>query len=63
VKEKYGIKVNVYTPEGCADVKAFEAKFGEKLWERDESMYDFAVKVFIFKLSLSRLSDGTNEQS
>jgi len=48
VKEKYGVNVSVYTPEGCADVKAFEAKFGEKFWERDEGMYDFAVKVFTF---------------
>ena len=47
VKKKYGLKVNVYKPEGCADVEAFEAKFGERLWERDESMYDFAVKVYI----------------
>lgn len=63
VKEKYGINVNVYTPEGCADVKAFEAKFGEKLWERDEGLYDFSVKVFIFKISLSRLCDDINEKS
>jgi phosphoadenosine phosphosulfate reductase len=45
VKKKYGVDVTVYKPEGCADVKAFEAKFGEKFWERDESTYDFAVKV------------------
>jgi len=45
VKERYGVNVHVYKPEGCADVKVFEAKFGETLWERDESMYDFAVKV------------------
>lgn len=47
VKKKYGIDVNVYKPEGCADVKAFEARFGEKLWEHDESTYDFAVKVYV----------------
>jgi phosphoadenosine phosphosulfate reductase len=45
VKTRYGVDVSVYKPEGCPDVKAFEAKFGEKLWERDESTYDFAVKA------------------
>lgn len=45
VKNKYGVDVSVYKPEACADVKEFEAKFGEKLWEHDENAYDFAVKV------------------
>jgi len=45
VKKWYGVEINVYTPEGCADVKAFEVKFGEKLWERNESLYDYVIKV------------------
>jgi len=45
VKKRYGVGVSVYKPEGCEDVKAFEAKFGEQLWVRDESQYDFAVKA------------------
>jgi phosphoadenosine phosphosulfate reductase len=45
VKKRYGVEVNVYTPEGYADVKAFEANYGEKLWEHNESMYDYVVKV------------------
>ncbi|ETW84124.1 hypothetical protein HETIRDRAFT_439024 [Heterobasidion irregulare TC 32-1] len=45
VKTRYGVPVAVYTPEGCATVAEFEAKFGERLWETDEERYDFVVKV------------------
>jgi hypothetical protein len=26
-------------------VQEFESKYGERLWERDEGLYDYAVKV------------------
>ena len=59
VKNKYGVDVSVYKPKGCEDVKAFEAKFGEKLWEYDESNYDFAVKVYkifnVFKFTCTMM--------
>ncbi|KAF9238837.1 Phosphoadenosine phosphosulfate reductase family-domain-containing protein [Melanogaster broomeanus] len=45
VERRYGVKVNVFKPEGCATVEDFENKWGEKFWERDEDTYDFAVKV------------------
>ncbi len=45
VKKKYNVPVTVYKPEGCETVQDFEKKYGEKLWERDEELYDFAVKV------------------
>jgi phosphoadenosine phosphosulfate reductase len=45
VKKRYGVPVLVYKPEGCESVEDFEKKFGEKLWEKDENTYDFAVKV------------------
>ncbi|OCH96018.1 phosphoadenylyl-sulfate reductase [Obba rivulosa] len=45
VKRRYGRDVHVYKPEGCADATEFEKQYGEKLWERDEETYDFAVKV------------------
>jgi phosphoadenosine phosphosulfate reductase len=45
MREKYGVKVHVYKPEGCETVADFEKKYGEKLWEKDEVMYDYAVKV------------------
>ena len=45
VKQRYNVPVTVYKPEGCESAQDFEKKYGEKLWERDEEMYDFAVKV------------------
>lgn len=45
VKARYGVPVHVYKPEGCESVEAFEGKYGERLWERDEGLYDFLVKV------------------
>jgi len=45
VKERYKVPVTVFKPTGCEDVKEFEAKHGEKLWETDETAYDFYVKV------------------
>lgn len=45
VKQKYNCPIHVYKPSGCETVQDFERKFGEKLWERDEELYDFSVKV------------------
>lgn len=45
VKKKYNVPVNVYKPEGCATAEDFVKTHGEKLWERDEELYDFCVKV------------------
>jgi phosphoadenosine phosphosulfate reductase len=45
VERKYNVPVHVYKPEGCETVGDFEQKHREKLWERDEDTYDFAVKV------------------
>ncbi|THG95867.1 hypothetical protein EW026_g5852 [Hermanssonia centrifuga] len=45
VKTRYNVPVTVYKPEGCETVQDFEKKHGEKLWERDEELYDFVVKV------------------
>ena len=45
VKKRYGVPIHVYKPEGCATVEDFEKKYGEKLWEKDETLYDYAVKV------------------
>ena len=45
VEKKYGKKVIVYKPEGCETTEEFEKRYGEKLWERDEDLYDYAVKV------------------
>ncbi|KAH9938120.1 Phosphoadenosine phosphosulfate reductase family-domain-containing protein [Fomitopsis serialis] len=45
VKKRYGVPIHVYKPEECETVVEFEKKFGEKLWETDETLYDYAVKV------------------
>ena len=45
VKACYDVPVIVYKPEGCATREAFELKYGERYWERDEGAYDYAVKV------------------
>ena len=45
VKARYDIPVIVYKPEGCATREAFELKYGDCFWERDEGGYDYAVKV------------------
>ena len=45
VRRRYGVDVRVYKPEGCETAQDFEKKYGERLWERDEELYDYAVKV------------------
>lgn len=41
----YRRNVHVYKPENCADSNDFEAQHGQRLWETDESNYDYLVKV------------------
>lgn len=48
VKQRYSRNVYVYKPEGCETTEDFERKHGERLWERDESQYDYLVKVLIY---------------
>lgn len=46
VKTKYPqTEVHVYKPEGCATEQEFAAKNGDKLWETNELLYDYLVKV------------------
>jgi hypothetical protein len=45
VKARYNIPVIVYKPEGCTTTQEFDSKYGEHLWERNEGLYDYAVKV------------------
>ena len=47
VKKRYNRDVHVYKPEGCETVEDFEKKYGQKLWEADETTYDYLVKVRI----------------
>ncbi|KAK9475195.1 Phosphoadenosine phosphosulfate reductase family-domain-containing protein [Dipodascopsis tothii] len=46
IRERYPtVALTVYKPEDCETVDDFNAKYGERLWETDESTYDFVVKV------------------
>lgn len=46
VKEKYSnIKLHIYKPDGLESVAEFEAKYGEKLWESNDDLYDWVAKV------------------
>ncbi|KAI7849450.1 phosphoadenosine phosphosulfate reductase [Circinella umbellata] len=44
-EETYDVKFNIFKPIDCANAKEFEAEHGERLWEADESTYDYLVKV------------------
>lgn len=41
----YGIPIHVFRPDGAETVEAFESRHGERLWETNEILYDFLVKV------------------
>lgn len=45
VSSRYGVDVHVYKPKGCNVVQDFEKMHGERLWERDEQLYDYLVKA------------------
>ncbi|TBU33079.1 phosphoadenylyl-sulfate reductase [Dichomitus squalens] len=45
VQKRYNRDVHVYKPKGCETVEDFERKHGQKLWEADETLYDYLVKV------------------
>lgn len=42
-EETYNVKLYTYKP--ADSVEEFEQEHGERLWENDESMYDYLVKV------------------
>lgn len=45
VVKKYGAKIHVYKPKGTETEEEFKRKHGDQLWEKNESLYDFLVKV------------------
>jgi len=45
VERKYGHPVHVYRPEGVETAQEFEKKYGERLWETNDMLYDYLVKV------------------
>lgn len=45
VARRYNVQVHVFKPLNCDTVEEFEKVHGERLWEKDEATYDYAVKV------------------
>ncbi|SGZ56240.1 CIC11C00000001195 [Sungouiella intermedia] len=45
VKEKYNPKLHIYTPVGTKSESEFAKKHGDSLWDVDDHLYDFLVKV------------------
>ncbi|KAJ7265498.1 hypothetical protein B0H12DRAFT_1068562 [Mycena haematopus] len=45
VRQRYDVPLHVYKPQGCETVGDFEKKFGQRLWQTNEDLYDFAIKV------------------
>ncbi|KAI9797246.1 MAG: hypothetical protein M1825_006030 [Sarcosagium campestre] len=46
VKRRYpNVTLHVYKPQGCDTTAGFSSKYGERLWETDEQMYDWVAKV------------------
>lgn len=45
VKKRYGIDVTIYKPNGCQTTQEFEKLYGERVWELNEELYDWVVKV------------------
>ncbi|KAJ9059047.1 3'-phosphoadenylsulfate reductase [Entomophthora muscae] len=45
VRARYGVEIHTFRPSGTETKEEFVHTHGEKLWERDESAYDYLVKV------------------
>lgn len=46
VGERYPqLKIHIYKPDGCSTVDEFEKEHGTQLWEENELLYDYLVKV------------------
>ncbi|RVX73217.1 Phosphoadenosine phosphosulfate reductase [Exophiala mesophila] len=46
VRAKYPlVNLHVYKPDGVENADEFAAKYGDKLWEKDDERYDYLAKV------------------
>jgi 3'-phosphoadenosine 5'-phosphosulfate sulfotransferase (PAPS reductase)/FAD synthetase len=45
VKRWYNVPIHVYRPSGVNIPQEFEALYGERLWETNDAVYDYWVKV------------------
>ncbi|MDR0788444.1 MAG: phosphoadenylyl-sulfate reductase [Gemmatimonadota bacterium] len=51
VRARYGVDIRIFRPE--ADRASFEARYGERLWERDLALYQEVAKVEPFRRATS----------
>ena len=49
---------NIFTPEGTPTESTFVAKHGPELWSRNESLYDYLVKVEPARRAYAQLNAG-----
>ncbi|ORY19681.1 phosphoadenosine phosphosulfate reductase [Clohesyomyces aquaticus] len=45
IRRRYGTTLHVYKPAGTDTAAEFSTKHGERLWETNEELYDYVVKV------------------
>lgn len=45
IKAKYSPNLHIYTPLGTANEQEFAKKHGDQLWETNDELYDYLVKV------------------
>lgn len=45
VRKQYKNTIHIYKPAGCQTTSDFTAKHGEKLWEKNDELYDYVAKV------------------
>lgn len=45
IKQRYNVNIHTYTPLDSKNEQEFAAKYGQQLWETNDSFYDFLVKV------------------
>ncbi|KAE8215585.1 hypothetical protein CF327_g1146 [Tilletia walkeri] len=51
----YDAPMHTFRPSGCESTSDFEGRYGRELWNRDESSYDYLVKVEPAKRAYSTL--------
>lgn len=57
IRAKYpNVNLHVYKPEGLETTKEFEEKYGEKLWETNDTLYDWVAKVEPARRAYNELS-------
>jgi phosphoadenosine phosphosulfate reductase len=55
----YKVPLHIFKPVDCETVEDFEAQHGQKLWEKDEDIYDYLVKVEPSRRAYEQLNVST----